>query len=195
MENPDYFCIKCLADGDEEAFVAIYNKYHRKIYYSAFKMTQSEDLAQDVTQDVFLKIWEARATLDPNQNFAAYISVICRNAIFDIFKKSTHEEAIKKELQQFADISESEEEGDFYEIYKNLLDKAIAALPSQRRVIFEMCKLQEKSYKEVAQSLKISNSTVQDHIVKANKFIREYLLLHGSFSLAILFAIFQRING
>ncbi len=190
MENLDYFCVKCLAEGDEEAFVALYNKYHRKIYFSALKMTQSDALAQDVTQNVFLKIWDTHTTLDPKQNFAAYISVICRNAIFDIFRKATHEETIKKELQQFTEVSESgQEDDDFYEAYKTLLDKAIADLPPQRRIVFELCKLQEKSYDKVARSMSISRSTVQDHIVKANKSIREYLLTHGNFSFAMLFAI------
>ena len=191
MENPDYFCVKCLIEGDEKAFVALYNKYHRKIYYAAVKMTQSEDLAQDVTQNVFLKVWETRATLNPEKNFAAYINVICRNAIFDIFKKATLEETAKKELQQFAEVLENDgEEDDFYETYKNLLDEAIAALPPQRRVVFELCKLQEKTYDEVASRMNISRSTVQDHIVKANKFIREYLLIHGNVSFAMLFVIF-----
>jgi len=196
MENPDYFCVKCLINGDEEAFVALYQKYHRKIYYTALKMTQSDEMAQDVTQDVFLKIWDTRATLNPVKNFAAYISTICRNDIFDVFKKATHEEAAKKELKQFAEITESgQDDDDFYEIYKNLLDKAIAELPPQRRKIFELCKLQEKSYDEVARSMNISRSTVQDHIVKANKCIREYLLTHGNFSFAVLFAILNQLTN
>ena len=195
MENPDYFCVKCLIEGDEEAFVALYNKYHRKIYSTALKMTQSDDMAQDVTQNVFLKIWDTRATLNPTKNFAAYISVICRNAIFDIFKRATLEETIKKELQQFSEILVSDQDdNDFYETYKTLLDQAIAELPPQRRVVFELCKLQEKTYDEVARSMNISRSTVQDHIVKANKFIREYLLTHGNFSFAVLFAILNQLN-
>ena len=196
MENPDYFCVKCLVEGDEEAFVALYKKYHRQIYYSTLKMTQSEVLAQDVTQDVFLKIWEIRASLDPKKNFGAYINTICKNIIFDMFKKATNEEKMKKELLQFAEVSESyDDEDDFYEQYKNLLDKAIAELPQQRRIIFELCKLQEKTYDEVARQLNISRSTVQDHIVKANKFIREYLQTHGTFSFAVLFSILEQING
>ena len=196
MENPDYFCVKCLAEGDEEAFVALYNKYHRKLYYAALKMMQSEALAQDVIQNTFLKIWDIRTTLDPKRNFAAYISVICRNMIFDLFKKATYEETVKKELQQFADVIEPDrEDDDFYDTYKELLDKAIANLPPQRRLVFESCKLQEKSYDEVARSMKISRSTVQDHIVKANKFIREYLLTHGSYSFTILFAILSKLGN
>lgn len=195
MEYPDYFCVKCLVEGDEKAFVALYNKYHRKMYYTALKMTQSDDIAQDILQNVFLKIWETRATLNPEQNFEAYISVICRNLIFDMFRKATHDESVKRELKQFAEISESDsDEADFYETYLKLLDEAMGALPPQRRKVFEMCKIKEKSYDEVARSMGISRSTVQDHIVKANKFIREYLLSKGNFSYAVLFAVFEAIR-
>ncbi|MDR2232629.1 MAG: RNA polymerase sigma-70 factor [Tannerella sp.] len=180
MENPDYFCVKCLKDGDTDAFEVLYKKYHRQIFYASLKLTLSEVLAQDVTQDVFLKIWEKRDSLDPNKNFAAFISTICRNAIFDIFKRATYEEDVKKELQQFAEVADDgQEDEEYHERYKELLNKAIAELPPQRRTAFELCKLQEKSYNEAAGLMNVSRSTIQDHIVKANKFIRDYVLSHG----------------
>jgi RNA polymerase sigma-70 factor (ECF subfamily) len=194
MDNPDYFCVKCLAEGDEEAFVALYNKYFGKIYYSSLKMTQSETTAQDITQNVFLKIWNTRRQLDPKQNFAAYISVMCRNAIFDTFKKAALDETLKQELQQLAVADSGEPEDDFYEEYKKLLSEAIGKLPFQRRIVFERCKLQEQSYAEVALALGISRSTVQDHIVKANKTIREYLHNYGQVSFSILFLILSQLN-
>lgn len=188
MNYSDYFCVKCLIEGDEEAFLALYNKYHRKIYTTALKMIQSEDMAKDITQNVFIKIWETRNMLNPEKDFNAYINVICRNIIFDLFRKATFEESIKKDLKQFAEISESiEEEEDIIESYKTLLNKAMAALPPQRRTIFELCKLEEKTYDEVAHMMNISRSTVQDHIVKANKFIREFMLKNGFISFTILF--------
>lgn len=194
MDNPDYFCVKCLAEGDEEAFVALYNKYFGKIYYSALKMTQSDSIAQDITQNVFLKIWNTRRQLNPKQNFAAYISVICRNAIFDTFKKAALDEILKQELQQLALEDSEEPEDDFYEEYKKLLTEAINKLSPQRRIVFERCKLQEQSYNEVAQDLGISRSTVQDHIVKANKAIRDYLQIYGKISFSILFLILSQLN-
>ena len=190
VHDSEYFCVKCLIEGDEKAFVALYNKYHRKIYYSALKITQSEEVAQDVTQDVFLKIWETRADIDPNQNFSAYIHTICRNIVINLYKKATLEETVKKQLHQFAEVAVSDdEEDDFYETYTALLDKAIAELPPQRRRVFELCKLKGKSYEDVAHKLGISRSTVQDHIVKAGKFIKEYLLKNGSISYVILFSL------
>ena len=190
MENADFFCVKCLIEGDGDAFEALYQKYHRKIYHAALQMTRSEVLAQDVTQDVFLKVWENRSTLDPAKNFAAYIHVICRNELFDLFKKAACEESVKKELVQFQEISENgQEDDDFYETYKKLLYSAIAELPPKRREVFELCKLKEKKYDEVARKMNISRSSIQDHIVKANKFIREYMLAHINY-LFITFFLF-----
>ena len=195
IDDNEYFCVKCLVEGDEEAFVMLYNKYHRKIYYTALKITGSEELAQDVTQDVFLKIWETRSRIDPHQNFAAYIHVICRNVIFNLYKKAALEDTIRKQLQQFAAITTSDEEDDdFYESYKELLYKAIEELPVQRRKIYEYCKLKGKTYDHLAHTLCISRSTVQDHIVKANKFIKESLLKYGGASFAMLFAIMDQLN-
>jgi len=194
IDDTEYFCVKCLNEGDEEAFVMLYNKYHRKIYYTALKITGSADLAQDITQDVFLKIWETRALIDPRQNFAAYIHVICRNTIFNLFKKATLEETIKKQMQQFAAATTSDDEDDdFYETYKDLLYKAIDELPPQRRLIYEFCKLKGKTYDQVAHRMNISRSTVQDHIVKANKFIKDYLKKNGSLSFVMLFAIMSQL--
>ena len=190
MENQDYFTVKCLADGDEEAFVSLYNKYHQKIYHTALKLTQSGALAQDITQNVFLKVWDNRSRLDPEQNFAAFISVICRNAIFDIFKRASSEEMVRTELGQMIDIADDDPyDEQFINMYKQLLDEAISKLPPQRKIIFERCKLQEESYDNVARSLGISRSTVQDHIVKANKTIREYMMKHGGLAFVILFFI------
>ena len=190
MESPDYFYVKCLVESDERAFEALYRKYHSKIYSAALAMTQSEALAQDVVQDVFLKVWENRTSFDPNKTFTSYIRAICRNVIFNLYKKATHEMAVKQHLRQFAAISDPEQDDQsVFEIYENLLNKAIAKLSPQRRIVFEYCKLQEKSYEDVAHDLNISCSTVQDHIVKANKFIREYMLSHRNTLFVLLLAI------
>ncbi|MDR1780500.1 MAG: RNA polymerase sigma-70 factor [Tannerella sp.] len=187
MGDLDHFCVKCLAAGDEEAFVALYGKYHKKVYFTALKLLQSDETAKDITQTVFMKIWEHRLTLDPNGNFAAYLHTVCRNAIFDEFKRASLDEDLKTELQQFS--SETDEDDDFREKYYRLLDEAIAKLPPQRRAVFEACRLRRQSYDQVARKMNIARSTVQDHIVKANKFIRDYVREHGDVFLLILCAV------
>ena len=195
MENEDYFCVKCLISGDEKAFVVLYGKYHKKVYSSALNITRSEALSQDITQNVFLKLWTHRSTLNPELNFAAFLLTICRNTIFDTYKKATIEESVKKELCQFSDLSDNPIEDEYFiDKYKKLLNEAIRSLPPQRQLIFKKCKLHEQSYEEVAKSLNISRSTVQDHIVKANKTIKEYIQTHGNISFLTLFSIMSQFH-
>jgi RNA polymerase sigma-70 factor (ECF subfamily) len=195
VSNQDYSHVKRLVEGDEKAFAALYNKYCRKIYTAAFNMTLSEDDAKDIIQDVFLKVWESRATIDPEQNFVAYLNTVCWHICLNMIKKETHRETLKNKWQQVAEMSEDpdRDDEDFHEKYLQLLEKAIAALPPQRRVIFEHCKLKEKTYDEVAHSMNITRGTVHDHIKKANKFIREYLTKNGNFTYAILFSILNQL--
>jgi len=186
MKNTDYFCLKCLATGDSEAFVALYGRYHRTIYFSALKMTCSEEDAKDVTQTVFMKVWEHREQIDPSADFAAYIGTICRNIIFDKFKKKAREEEMKKEMELISNEESDADETDFRETYHRLLHEAIAQLPPQRRAVYEACKLKGQSYDRVASRNGIAISTVHDHIVKANKSIRDYLQTKGDVFIAIL---------
>jgi len=186
MDNPNYFCLKCLAQGDEEAFVALYGKYHRMVYFAALKMLHSEDDAKDVTQTVFMKVWEHRGNIKPEEDFEAYIGVICRNVIFDLFKKEAREAEMKQELALTASEADNSDEEDFKEKYYNLLHEAIGKLPPQRRKAFEICKLQGYSYDRAASKLGVSRSAIHDHIVNANKFIREYIGSHGDIFTAIL---------
>ncbi|MDR1667813.1 MAG: RNA polymerase sigma-70 factor [Bacteroidales bacterium] len=182
--------MKCLISGDESALVVLYGKYHRMVYFSALKMVQSDETAKDITQNVFMKIWEHRRRLDPEQNFAAYIQTMCRNAVFDELKRIALDDELKRELQQEEPSDENEEnEVRFRETYYRLLHEAIEKLPPQRRAAFEACKLKKQSYDLVARRMGISRSTVQDHIVKANKFIREYISEQGDAFLVILFLI------
>ncbi|MDR1722946.1 MAG: sigma-70 family RNA polymerase sigma factor [Tannerella sp.] len=190
MSNDDYFYVKCLASDDEKAFVALYGKYHRKVYFSALRFIRSEETAKDITQTVFMKIWEYRRRLNPDNNFAAYLNTVCRNAIFDELKREALDDEMRNELQYTTD--EAAGEDDFREKYYQLLEEAIATLPSQRRTVFEACKLKKQSYDLVARLNGISRSTVQDHIVKANKTIREYIQAKGSAFLAILFYVISQ---
>jgi RNA polymerase sigma-70 factor (ECF subfamily) len=194
MNNPDYFCVKCLVSGDESALVALYGKYHRMVYFSALRMVRSDETAKDILQNVFMKIWEHRRRLDPEQNFAAWIQTVCRNAVFDELKRAAHDDELKRELLQEEPSDENDDdEAQFRETYCRLLREAIEKLPPQRRAVFEACKLKKQSYRAVAARMGISRSAVQDHIVKANKFIREYISEQGDAFLVILFLILMQV--
>ena len=164
-----------LRNGNEEAFEKIYKLYSTRLYGNLLKLVKSETEAQEILQDVFLKIWENRQNIDLEKSFRSYLFKIAENKVVDFFRKAARDK--KREAQlislatneyvQVQEMMQSDEKS-------AILQKAIDSLPPQRQQVFRLCKLEGKSYKEVSEQLGISVSTISDHIVKATKSIRSY---------------------
>ena len=164
-----------LIEGSEYAFEEIYRTYSPRLFGRLLKLVKSEAQAEEILQDVFLKIWEQRNSIDPEKSFRSLLFKIAENKVYDFFRKVTRDKNMESQLVALATanhtIIESFKSGE-----ENLaiLQKAIAALPPQRQQVFRLCKLEGKSYKEVSEMLGISVSTISDHIVKGTKTIRDY---------------------
>ena len=164
-----------LLNGNEQAFEKIYRLYSSRLYGNLLKLVKSEAEAQEILQDVFLKIWENRQNIDIEKSFRSYLFKIAENKVVDFFRKVARDKKREAELISLAtneyvpveELLQSDEK-------TALLQKAIYSLPPQRQQVFRLCKLEGKSYKEVSEQLGISVSTISDHIVKATKSIRDY---------------------
>ena len=164
-----------LLKGSEQAFEKIYKIYSGRLYGSLLKLVKSESEAQEILQDVFLKIWDNRQNIDVEKSFRSYLFKIAENKVYDFFRKAARDKKKEAELMAIAS-SESLPDEDLLLSDENatILQKAIESLPAQRQQVFRLCKLEGKSYKEVSELLGISVSTISDHIVKATKAIRSY---------------------
>lgn len=164
-----------LLNGNEQAFEKIYRLYSSRLYGNLLKLVKSETEAQEILQDVFLKIWDNRQNIDIEKSFRSYLFKIAENKVVDFFRKVARDKKREAELISLAtneyvpveELLQSDEK-------TALLQKAIYSLPPQRQQVFRLCKLEGKSYKEVSEQLGISVSTISDHIVKATKSIRDY---------------------
>lgn len=160
------------------AFEQLYGKYHGILYRSSLKFVKSEELAAEIVQEVFVKLWENRQNLNEELSFAAYLYTMARNHIFNMLKRSSRESRIREEIRIHAErASNSTEDSLLLSEYHAVVNTAIAQLPPQRKRIFIMCRQEGKSYEEVAGAFGISKSTVRDHMVKALKSVREHLYL------------------
>jgi RNA polymerase sigma-70 factor (family 1) len=177
--NPDFQeeeLLALLVASNRPAFKQLYVAYYRKIYAYALKFTKSTFLAEDITQDVFLKIWENRESLKDVKFFKGYLFTICKNRVLTMLSRAAHEVKIKDLIVAGTAHFHSDTEFKIQnEEYERLLNQAIESLPPQRKLIFKLCKIEGKCYDEVATQLGISAGTVNDHIVKATRAIREYL--------------------
>jgi len=179
-----------LQQGDSDAFNSIYVLYQRRIAWNLLRLLKSEELVQDVMQDLFLKVWDNRRNIDPSKSFRSYLFKIAENMVYDIFRKATLDEKLFEQLMRASENSYSHiEENIFATEKQQSLHNAINLLPPQRRQVFTLCKLEEKSYKEVAELLGISHATINDHLNKANQFLRKQISAESMLSVSALATI------
>jgi RNA polymerase sigma-70 factor (ECF subfamily) len=168
--------VSLLIEGDELAFEKLYRLYSERLLAYLIKLLKSEDMACEVLHEVFIKLWNNRQHIDATQSFRSYLFRIAENCVYDFFRKAARD----KKLQTILIYSACEdynpiEEAVYMKERNQLLQEAIDALPPKRRQVFQMVKIEERSYEEVSHMLHVSVSTVNDHIVKATKSIRENL--------------------
>lgn len=165
-----------LTQDDEVAFERLYNFYSGRLLGYLLKFVKSETLAGEILQDSFVKIWNSRHHIDPDQSFPAYLFRIAENLVYDFFRKAARDKKLQKELIDISSVQCNDvEEALCSKENVRLLQLVIDALPPKRRQVFQLIKIEERSYEEVSGLLNISASTISDHIVKATKFVREKL--------------------
>jgi len=170
-----------LITGDIEAFNEIYQKYFHPVYCNALKITREIPVAEDVLQEVFITLWEKRATIDPENSLAGWLFIICYHKSLNILRKKLRESLLYKDLRplnlQPPEENSMEEEIKYGAQWK-ILENALCCLSPQRRRVFELCKLQGKTYEEAAMELRISKYTVKEYLSSAVASIKEYSLHH-----------------
>lgn len=184
--------LSLLKQGNEQAFEKIYNLYSSRLFGNIYRMVKSESTAEEILQDTFLKIWYNRAGIDLDKSFRSYLFRIAENNVYDFFRKATRDKKIRAQL--FAAATEEYEHIETIIHRKEnalLLQKAIDSLSPQRQQIFRSIKLDNKSYEEVSRLLGISVSTISDHIVKANKTIREFIFTHNDMTVILFCFLFS----
>lgn len=174
--------ILLLQQGSQMAFGALYKTYWRKVYNFSSLYLKDSYVAEEVVQEVFIKVWERREFIDANANFEGLLFIITRNFIFNTYRKSINEEFYKvsiiNALEESSNLAEEEIETRNLQSY---IDQLIEEMPPRRREIFIMSRKQQKSYHEIAESLHISEKTVENQIGEALKFLKKNLILLSFF--------------
>lgn len=167
-----------LRNADEGAFRALYDLYKSKLYWYCLKFTRSEETAEEIVQDVFVTVWEKRASLDPALSINAYLYTLAKHRVLNHQKKEAHAALYAQQtLLRTPEASNQTEAAIEYADYLNLAHQAIAQLPPKRYQIFQMSRQREMSHEEIAAELGISKHTVNVQLVKALKYIRTAITL------------------
>ena len=162
-----------LAKGDAVAFREIYEKFNKKIYTVVLKMLKAKEVAEEVTQEVFLKLWRYDQQFNDFDHLEAWLRTTARNLSLNVFRKLALER--KLDDQAFLQFSESQnvtEEAVLLNDARRLLEAAIEKLPTQQREIYILCQQEGLKYEEVADQLNISVNTVKTHMKRALASVR-----------------------
>jgi RNA polymerase sigma-70 factor (ECF subfamily) len=176
-----------LHNNDERAFNKLYSTCFRPIYRRIFSLVKDEAIADELVQDLFLKLWQKREDIDPQQSFEAYLFTIAQHLVYDHFRRIAKNKRLVARLLLNAtdyylhsDILLETKES------RELLQKAIDQLSPQRREVFTRCKIEGKTYEETSLELGISVPTVNSHMTQSMKLVREYLLKNQDIVLIFL---------
>lgn len=175
-QNNESDILQLLQKGNIDAYVQLYNRYHGQLYSYILQFVKVPSVAEDILQDVFLKIWELHAGIKPELNFKAYLYKISRNKVFKHFQQLGNNQQMRIQLLYHLPkyISDSDLQLAWQQ-YEQLLHNAITQLPPQRQKIFKLCREENMTYAQVSQQLGISTNTVKEHMVLAMKSIKEQL--------------------
>ena len=168
------------AQGSEPAFTLLFNRYKHKLYSYLLSLTTSPQIAEDIIQDTFLKLWKDRASLKAIDYFNAYLFTMTRNLAINSFKRMARETAILAALQpQQNNPAATVADNLSLKEVEQLLHQTIQSLPPQQKLIYTLSREQGLKHEDIAHQLHLSSSTVRNHIVQALRTIRKKIELHS----------------
>lgn len=185
--------VQSLSDGSSSALRQLYDKYAPSVYRFVFSILRNTHDSEEITQMVFIKIWDIRTTLRDDTNLNAFLFTIAKNSSYNFLKHKYKEklmfEKLELSLKDNASglVDDSLIEKDFNDILNGLIEQ----LPPRRREVFVLSRFSGLSYKEIASKLEISENTVDTQMRKALQFIKENLT--NEISISIFITIFIKI--
>ncbi len=181
-----------IQDGSQLAFRLLFERYHPFVYAFSHRITRSEELAEEIVQDVFLKIWLDRERLSTIDHFPAYLNRIVRNHCFNVLRKLALEaKHVSQHMVDFEEADHSTVENMDYKDVKQMLDDAVESLPAQQKRVYQLCHQEGLKYEEAAERLNLSQQTVHAYMKEALRKIRAHFKRHAVSYIAFFMVLFD----
>ena len=168
-------CIERIREGNATAFEQLFLRYGKAMIVFARRIVKDSDIADNVVQDVFIKIWTHRSTLDPSKNIKAYLYKATRNQAINWLRRKDVERRHAHELQSRKDSAKTPEDEWRRKEVRAAIQDAVQQLPERCRLIFSMNRFDRLTYAEIADVLDISVKTVETHMGRALQLLRKRL--------------------
>ena len=174
--NRDIALIQRMCEGDMSAFEQVYYRWNKQVYAFMLKTTRSMSDAEDIVQEVFIRLWKMRNNIDPQKSIQSLIFTIARRIAVDLYRQNG------KFAETLANESGEESGRSPQEILEEqemdlLLGIAIENMPEKQRKVFSLYYVQDLSAREIALQLGLSYDNVRKHIYNGKQQLREMVSL------------------
>ena len=176
-----------VAAGNEEAFSRLVNLYRNKVFSHALTFVKSYEEAEEITQDIFVKVWANRHRLSEVKDFKNYLFILGRNHLVSAIRKKVMDTTSNGDEEDIpGTLLLPDTQVEYKETYRHLIN-GLDRLPPQQKAVFTLSRMENLSHAEISERLGISKRTVKFHLVHALNFLREYLRYPGLLLIVWLF--------
>jgi RNA polymerase sigma-70 factor (family 1) len=170
------------------AFDILYKKYSKRLYKFAFSILKSNEESENIIQDVFLNLWENRQKVDKDSSVKYYVFTIVHNSAISLIRKKARTTQFIEYLKLQQNLNQEPVNVEYeYNELKERLDLIVNHLPLRQKEVYILHNVEGLKYQEIAKRLNISENTIENHMSRALRTIREKL---GNFSLVPLLFFF-----
>lgn len=163
--------LRQLAEGNESAFTELFHAYRDKLFSFILHICASPQLAEDIVQDVFLRIWTMRSDLLEIRDLGPYLYRMSHNHAINMLRKNARESLLRSKIQSLSPLNHPEREVQRKET-EALIGNAIKGLPKQQKQVFILSREQGLNQKEISEKLEITIPTVKSHMTQALRSLR-----------------------
>ncbi len=165
-----------LRNGDRNAYETIYKRYAERMYYFSVKYLENDTEAEEVTQNVFIKLWVKREELRADLSLNSFLFMITKNAVIDILRKRKRDRLLSERVESRQQhLMEAPDDIFEYQELAAAINNLVNNLPERRRQVYLLSRENGLSHKEIAAKLNISPKTVEVQIRLSLQQIRAFL--------------------
>ncbi|MBS1601775.1 MAG: sigma-70 family RNA polymerase sigma factor [Bacteroidetes bacterium] len=179
-DDSERILLRQVSEGHRPAFTVLYDRYWKKIYATSLHYLKSAEWAEDLVQDIFLKIWVKRLVLPEIENFESFLFIVARNEIVSAIRKRVADAPLRDGAEVPAAIEPADNVLQLKQT-EQLIEDAIAQLPPQQKLVFLLTRRGGLSHETIARRLGLNTRTVNNHASRALLHIRQYLRKQGHF--------------
>lgn len=192
--HDDITLLYAVAKDDQKAFAELFGKYKGRTYTIALVLTDDPIVAEELVQDVFLRVWKNRHKLKELDDFTSWLYTITRNRAITALQKNMREGQKRAEFVSWVpeQVNDAERKMDDHYM-RQLLEMALSRLSKQQRKVFELCRLKGYSREEAALELGLAPATVSVHLTLAIRSVRAFLT--SRISSTVILVLITILNG